>query len=366
MLIWSFLSLKCNLILNFPTDVNNAILSRLQMTNGQKVVDLSNLNVSAMDMEALLKSLQCNSEVTQLDLSNNLIDDRGVINVCQAVVSLSQLRCLNLSGNVLTVDGIMKIENQLSVARGCLRELSELNLSFNNISDAGLRYVSSICNGLPRLSKLSLKSCRLTKLEDFQETLNRLVSLDLSHNSFTNLRTLWSNLNGQVIQELNFDLAISSGYSTFSRELIDFLNSEKPNLRCLFLGNCKLTDSLLWELLQSLRAKGSLKRLSLMNNSMLSSMSLVALLRSNLHLEELNLRGCNDLVVDFNMTSLSEISADITMLPRKLIMAMSSAKEKQSLTSALQNLWISQFGPGSVRVDGTTDHTLIITCNTDY
>lgn len=325
------------------------------------------MNLYASDMEALLKSLQCSPDVVRLDLSNNLIDDQGVTNVCQAVASLSQLKVLNLSGNLLTADGVMKMDNLFSGSRMHLTELSELNLSFNRITDQGVQYASRLCSNLPKLNKLSLKSCHLTRMDSLNITLNQLSSLDISHNNFSNLRSLWTSLCLDKIRELNFDLAISNSYSQFPNELIQYLKSSHSNqlpLESLFLSNCNFSDSNLWEMLQVLK-KAQLKHLSLMNNQNLSSLSFMSLLKCNFPLDTLNLRACNQMTVDLKVSELSECIEDIINLPRRIIVSISRVADKTAFTSALKDLWVSHFGANNVQFETIADHTLIISISSE-
>lgn len=313
-------------------------------------------------MEALLKSVQCNSDMVRLDLSYNLIDDQGVINVCQTVASLPHLKALNLCGNLLTVDGFMKMENQFSVSRVHLAELSELNLSFNNITDAGVKHVSRMCGLIPKLTKLSLKSCHLSTLDNHNAAFDQLTSLDVGHNSFKNLESLWTNLRLDRIRELNFDLALSDSYSTFPRELVDYLKSGSSSnasvcLERLSLANCGFTDSLVWELVQSLKASSNLKSLCLMNNPNLSTVSLKSVLNGRLPLDELNLRACPQIATDLKVSELIDCA-----LPRRLILSLSNVEDKSSLAAALKDLWQCQFAGQLVRIEEQTTHTLIISC----
>lgn len=342
-------------------DVNNGILARLQSNEAQNVVDLSKMNLSASDMEALLKSLQSNTEVVRLDLSDNLIDDQGVINICQAVASLPQLKVLNLSGNLLTVDGVMKMDNLFS--RMNLNELSELNLSFNRITDGGLKCVGRMCSTLPKLSKLSLKSCHLSSLENLNIAFNQLVSLDLGQNNFRSLKSLWSNLRLDRIRELYFDLAINSGYADFAKELIDFLKSKDPlqmQLEVLSLANCNFSDSNVWELVKVLKST-QLKKLSLMNNPNLSSMSLKTLLNGNLPIESLNLRGCHQILVELKVEELQEYQSKVSSLPNSISLSISSLEEKSFIMQSLKDLWVSHFGSDRVQLQQESSHTLTIT-----
>lgn len=354
------------IVLN-SSDVNSGILARLQSSDAQNSVDLSKMNLYASDMEALLKSLQCSPDVVRLDLSNNLIDDQGVTNVCQAVASLSQLKALNLSGNLLTADGVMKMDNLFSGTRMHLTELSELNLSFNRVTDTGVQYASRLCSNLPKLQKLSLKSCHLTRMDSLNLTWNQLTSLDVSHNNFGSLRSLWTNLRVDRIRELNFDLAISSSYSNFPSELIQYLKASHSNqlpLESLFLSNCNFSDTNLWELLQVLK-KAQLKHLSLMNNPNLSSLSLMSLLKGNFALDTLNLRACNQMAVDLKVSELSDCIPDITNLPKRMILSISRVADKTAITSALKDLWVSHFGAKNVKSENIANHTLIISISTE-
>lgn len=353
-----------DLLSKFPADVNSSILSRLQSHDSQNVIDLSKLNLTAADMAPFLKSIQCNSNILRFDLSYNLIDDQGVINVCQAVTSLARLKSLNLSGNLLTIDGVMKMENQFSVSRISMAELSELSLSFNKITDGGVKNLSRMSSALPNLSNLHLKSCKLTTLDHYNVAFDQLVCLNLSHNSFKNLTSLWANLRPDKIRELNFDLAISSSYSTFPNELIDFFKCEthcQVRLERLSLASCNFSDSLVWQLVQELKLSNSLKYLSLMNNTNLSALTLKTLIDSNLPLEVVNLRGCHQIAADLKVSELRECNSN---LPRKLILTISNVEDKDSFAEAFKNLWVAQFGMDQVRV-WQKAQTLMVSCNTE-
>lgn len=314
----------------------------------------------AVDMEALLKSLQSNKDIVKLDLSNNLIDDRGVINVCQTVVSLERLKSLNISGNLLTADGIMKIENQFSVARQHLGELTELDLSFNKITDGGVKSVGRICEILPKLNVLCLRSCHLTTMHSLSNTaFDRLVELDLSHNRFKNLSSLWSVLELDQIKVLNLNLSIASFYTKFAREFVDFLKAQRNSniaLESLSLANCNFTDSLIWELVHALKPSCNLTKLDLMYNSQLTFLSAKTILQSGLPLNSLNLRGCHQVAIDLKADELY----DVNNLPRSIVLSLSKVDDKTALAESMKSLWISKYGLDPVEIE-QTNNTLKIT-----
>lgn len=313
-------------------------------------------------MEPLLKALQFNADIIRLDLSHNFVDDQGVINVCQTLSSLSKLKTLNLSGNLITIDGLMKMENWFSQSRMQLTELVTLNLSFNNITDDGVKCLFRICNTLPRLSQLSLKSCHLSSFGGFYPCFEQLVSLDLSHNNLKNLQSLWDNLRLDRIKELNFNFGVSSNYTEFPNQLITFLkkgNLASFPLESLGLSNCNFSDANLWELLQVLN-NSRIGSLNLMNNVNLSTVSFKYLLTSKLSLEELNLIGCSQMLPGIEDSNLQESLGDDLKFPKRVSLSVINRDSSGSLLRTLKQLWTHHCGFDRVKFDHNS-HTLIIT-----
>jgi Ran GTPase-activating protein (RanGAP) involved in mRNA processing and transport len=163
----------------------------------------------------LFIGLKHNSTLTDLNLGNNLISYKGALHIAKVLrLGSCKIRSLHLQSNRLTNDGVKFIaealtENKESVLTSLnlyltnfdvegtraltemLRRnivLTSLNLSFNEISDLGVKMIMDALienNERSRLTVLSLSRTLLrniTSIIDMLRVNKRLTMLDLSHN----------------------------------------------------------------------------------------------------------------------------------------------------------------------------------------
>ena len=97
-------------------------------------LDLSENDISDLGTEAICKALQSNNVLTHLILAGNKIGDSGAVALAEALKSpATQLSHLSLVRCRITSLGVEILAGALETNRS----LTNLNLSFNQISDTG-------------------------------------------------------------------------------------------------------------------------------------------------------------------------------------------------------------------------------------
>ncbi|KAM4845512.1 ribonuclease inhibitor isoform 1-T2 [Thomomys bottae] len=300
----------------------------LPLVHQYQVVRLNDCGLSEARCRDLSSALQANPALTELSLRTNDLGDSGVRLVLQGLQSPTcKIRTLSLQNCGLTAAGC-------EVLSGVLRSLPtlrELHLSDNPFGDTGLQL---LCEGLldPQchLEKLQLEYCRLTAASgdalaavlrakpDFKELVVsnndlgeagvrvlcrglkeaacQLETLKMENCGITSAscRDLCDAIAKAALQEL--DLGSNKLGNAGLAVLCPGLLLPSCRLRTLWLWECDITSEGCRELCGLIRAKQSLKELSVASNDLGDEGARLlceSLLEPSCHLESLWVKACN-------------------------------------------------------------------------
>ncbi|XP_051865188.1 NACHT, LRR and PYD domains-containing protein 3-like [Pristis pectinata] len=149
---------------------------------------LEGISITDSGAEDLTSALSTNSSLTELDLGYNELEDSGVKLVSAVLMDLEwKIQKLQLGNNSLIDSGA----EDLSSVRSTIRSLTELDMGYNELGDSGVKLMSQALRDPEcKIQSLWLGSVGLTDsgIEDIISALstNRsLTELDLSYNSLT-------------------------------------------------------------------------------------------------------------------------------------------------------------------------------------
>ena len=209
-----------------PADCT-AVAHFLQSCKQLSLINLAANNIGPLGCVEIVKLFDISkSQLTSLDLSYNNITDKGVKVLSEVLVNNNKLRSLNLRGNNITDKGA-KFLSEVLVNNNKLRSL---NLSVNNITDKGVKFLSEVLVNNNKLRSLNLSYNNITDkgvklLSEVLVNNNKLHSLILSGNNITD-----------------------KGVKLLSEVLV---NNNK--LRILFLaGNTQITNEAIKQIKQAL------------------------------------------------------------------------------------------------------------------
>ncbi|XP_048217085.1 ribonuclease inhibitor isoform X1 [Perognathus longimembris pacificus] len=243
----------------------------LPLIQQHQVVRLDDCGLSEVRCRDLSSALQANPALTELSLRNNELGDEGVHLVLQGLKSPTcKIQKLRLEYCGLTADSCKPLASVLRVKP----EFKELVVSNNDLHEAGVRM---LCQGLKestcQLETLKMENCGITT---------------------ANCRDLCDVAAKTSLQEL--DLGSNKLGDAGLAMLCPGLLLPSCKLRSLWLWECDITVEGCRELCSLLRAKQSLKELSLANNDLGDEGARLlceSLLEPCCHLESLWVKTCN-------------------------------------------------------------------------
>jgi len=138
---------------------HDAELSFIKLNGNSK--ELFTKRLEYMQVFALAESLHVNNTVVEVDLSYNNIDDAGVQTIARLLKVNRTLKALNLAGNNIGPEGAAKLADCLADPGGGGGGLAVLNLRGNPIGEAGGMALAEMLRTNKTLLDLDLGDCEL-------------------------------------------------------------------------------------------------------------------------------------------------------------------------------------------------------------
>ncbi|XP_036070569.1 NACHT, LRR and PYD domains-containing protein 12-like, partial [Oryzias melastigma] len=265
---------------------------------------LVSCHLSEISYKALVSALKSNpSNLTELDLSENSPQGLGILHLCGFLKSPDcRLQTLRLKNCSLPE---RSCENLISALNSNPSNLTELDLSDNNLQNSGFFYLCGFLeNPNCRLQTLRLKTCSLSEIScdalgaALTNNPCNLTELDLSQNNLQDLGVLYGFLESGDCRLQTLRLVNCSLSEISCEALSSALKNNPSNLIELDLSFNNLWDSGVLHLCGFLKSQDcilQILRLWSCSLSKISCTALVSALKSNpSHLTELNLKD-NDL-----------------------------------------------------------------------
>ncbi|CAG2193885.1 NFKBIL2 [Mytilus edulis] len=280
----------------------------LQSCDSTSKLVISDLGLRPLQIQTVFRALQCQNTLKVLSLPGNRMGDNGLDSFLKVCNTLPNLSVLNFKCNEITAVGLKSLSDFLqNCETPVLKNLMELNLSYNSMGDSSCQSLASIVTHLPMLNTLSLSSCDFTaklfqqhRISLMESLLNcQLQNLDVSHNQFgmLGIELLLKTINPVTMWSLNIDSTLTSTpQSYFLLHIQNFLSKDKCSLQDLNLSGCHLSTDHTDFLVSIPIAGKSLTSLNLSENPKLDNSVVTRVLEvastNNTHLEKITAEGC--------------------------------------------------------------------------
>lgn len=313
------------------------------------ILDLSNVNLSDSQIVPVLKALKHQRTLEQINISGNLFTDETIKIFCEVLQTLTSLHTLDISNNLISWESINYISE---IFANNTINLRELNLSYNNIGDNSIKYLSIILNHI-QLKSLNLISCQFT-FDIFRHRNNENDLLNLRHIEYinlgdnilnkTNLLVFLNSLNPCILKEIHLSgVADLSATSYVTTELIAFLRLGTPfHLEYIDLSRCHVNEFELRELFETLENSTKLHTINLSDNHDLTGFALQMILTSKVTVENVILENCKNICVGFSLdiNSIESIQKSIKCLKINIV--------DESIFDLIKHIWKSVWNDNTI------------------
>ena len=133
----------------------------LKVNNTLIELTLSDVIITAEELQILVKGIEVNTALQNVDLSHNKISDNGTVFFSECLKINKTLHKLNLSGNNITDEGAKRLAEAIQLNT----TLQVLNISENQISKEGIMRIVEACAQSRTLHKLVCMYNNLSKTE---------------------------------------------------------------------------------------------------------------------------------------------------------------------------------------------------------
>ncbi|XP_037944200.1 tonsoku-like protein [Teleopsis dalmanni] len=334
--------------LQLNKEVNQDVQTVLERAQSSNLIELNDFWLNSQQTEPLFKAVMHQTNLQVLDLSNNFIQNQGCVQLAKSLPTLKQLKTLNLKCNFITVEGL---ESILSSADK-LENFTELNLSQNPLGNSSLRLLDKFCNSVAgkTLQKLNLSQCNLTSLYDYDLCYYQLTEFNMSFNNLTDesIRILLTKLNPSRLQYLNLSYIKviekndKNHPATVDRFVEFFESGTCEKFKHIAFAGCNLSDTQIYKIIQCLERANDLEVLDISDNSRVSALSLQFILEKLPQLRKLVAVNCDGMIDEQRLQSLSKLEHFPNFMSLTISSDCEESDYKQKLCSLWQNHWCDE------------------------
>ncbi|XP_066250024.1 tonsoku-like protein [Euwallacea similis] len=278
---------------NMGIDPSQTISSFIE--NLSVSLDLSSRGFLFDDINPLLKSVINQKSLTEINLSGNFLNPQSITLLGSAMGTLPNLEVLNLSCTGLQRNHLEILANSIVAHGSSLERLWHLDISDNiNLKNSFLRDLNIIAKHL-NLKRLCMRNVGLFEPLYFKVSLKTVEEFDVSYNQLTNagIKNTMQWLDGGVLRYLNVS---RNKTERALRQILDIFGSDHMTMQKIYLEECGVCDSDLFELL---RSAPNIESIKASYNPDLTSVSLRRLLEHG-NMDYINLCYCDNIWTYFN------------------------------------------------------------------